>query len=156
MPLLTWFLSVALITYHILLNSLTPFVSISLLLSCELFQGRFFFSCFVNCYISGAWNISWHIADPQLMLVEWKHKISIHLWEAVPRTLRLVGLVAVFKIFICLFLAVLGLHCCKGFSLIAEWRLLSSWDAWTCVDGLSCCWAWALGHAASVIMTPAF
>ena len=35
----------------------------------------------------------------------------------------MVDLVAVFKIFVCLFLAVLGLHCCEGFSLIAEWRL---------------------------------
>ena len=49
---------------------------------------------------------------------------------------------------ICLFLAVLGLHCCCQAFFSSEQRLLSSWSAWAShCSGLSYCRAQALGHA---------
>ena len=49
-----------------------------------------------------------------------------------------------FFLFIYLYLAVLGIHCCTGFSSsCSEWGLLSSCDAWIS----HCCRAQALGHA---------
>ena len=45
-------------------------------------------------------------------------------------------------------LALLSLHCCVGFTLVAERRGYSSCSAWaTHSDGFSCFEAQALGHA---------
>ena len=54
-------------------------------------------------------------------------------------------------LFICFF-AVLGLHCCMGFSpVVMSGRLLSSCGMWAShCNGFSCCGAGSLGHTASV------
>ena len=51
--------------------------------------------------------------------------------------------------FIYLFLAMLGLHCCvQIFSSCSELKLLSSCAVWTSFcGGFSCCESWALGHS---------
>ena len=51
-------------------------------------------------------------------------------------------------LFICLFLAVLGLCCfARAFSGYSEQGLLSSCGAWAChCSGFSCCGVQALGH----------
>ena len=52
------------------------------------------------------------------------------------------------KIFICLFLVVLGLHCYAwALSSCGESGLTSGCGTWAShCGGLSCCGAWALGH----------
>ena len=56
--------------------------------------------------------------------------------------------ISLLKIFICLFLIVLGPHCCvQIFSSYGEQGLLSSCGAQAShCGGFSCCTAWALGH----------
>ena len=58
-----------------------------------------------------------------------------------------------FKLFIYLFMVVLGLHCPQAFSSCGKWRLLSSYGtgAFHC-SGFSCCRAQALGSQASVVV----
>ena len=55
----------------------------------------------------------------------------------------------IFSKFLCIYSAVLGLHCCAGaFSSCGEQGLLSSWGAQASpFSGFSCCRAWALGQA---------
>ena len=54
-----------------------------------------------------------------------------------------------------LFLAVLSLHCCTGFSLVVESRgLLSGCGAWAYHCGLSCYGVQVLGHMGSVVVGP--
>lgn len=55
-----------------------------------------------------------------------------------------------FKIFICWFSVVLGLHCCTDFFLIAARRgySLVAVSRRLCRAGFSCCWAQAPGHTA--------
>ena len=56
-------------------------------------------------------------------------------------------LIAIFKNILFLILAVLGLHCCMGFSSCSEVGLLPRCDAWAShCSGFPCCTAWALGH----------
>ena len=56
---------------------------------------------------------------------------------------------------ICLFLAVLGLRCCEGFSLVAPSRGYSSWCAQASHGRrVSCCGAPALGMQTSVAAAP--
>jgi len=59
-----------------------------------------------------------------------------------------------FKLFICLFYFVLGLHCCvRAFSGCGEQGLLTSCGAWASHgSGFSCCRAQALGLADSAVM----
>ena len=64
-------------------------------------------------------------------------------------------MISFFLIVFILFLAVLGLHCCVGFSSsCGKQRLLSSCGARACCSGLSCCGAWALGTRAAVVAAP--
>ena len=58
------------------------------------------------------------------------------------------------KIFIYLFMAVLGLHCRMGFSLlVVSGGLLSSWGAQAShYSGFSCCGAQGLGCVGSVVV----
>ena len=55
-----------------------------------------------------------------------------------------------------LLLAVLGLHCCAGFSLVAARRgYCLVGGAWTShCSGFSCCGAWALECVGSVVVAP--
>ena len=51
-----------------------------------------------------------------------------------------------FNVYFCLFLAVLGLHCCRGFSLVAVSRGYSTDGVrWLLIAVTSCCGAQALG-----------
>ena len=54
--------------------------------------------------------------------------------------------IIILKIFIYLFLAVLGLRCCSGFSLVVERRLLSSCGEWASRCGGFSCGAQSPGH----------
>ena len=62
--------------------------------------------------------------------------------------LAVLGLLFFLRFIYCLFLVVLGFHCCmRAFSNCGEWGLLSTCSAWASYCGsFSCCTAGALGH----------
>lgn len=98
---------------------------------------------------------------PQRLLF-WEISFGLPWWHALYQTFHLLsGDFFFLKIKLILFiyssLAVLALHCCMGFSLVAASGDCSRVAVWgLCIAAASCCRAWLLRHVGSVAVAPEF